>query len=188
MNSRNSVLLAVGMLLLGLGLGVVAGGTTGFFIGRRNNQFAFSRFQQMTPYQQPYYPPQQTQPTVPPSNQPLQPNTNPRRLPSTQNTVGGARVEEVEKGMAADQAGIQVGDVITAVGGVKLDTNHSLSDLIKTHKPGEKVDLAITRGDKTLMLSVTLGASAQDATAAYLGIRFTPLTPSGRFRTPNGTN
>jgi PDZ domain-containing secreted protein len=57
--------------------------------------------------------------------------------------------------------------------------------LIQARKPGEKVDLAVTRGSQTLTVSVELGASSQDSSKAYLGIRYTPMIPGGQFRSPS---
>jgi hypothetical protein len=58
--------------------------------------------------------------------------------------------------------------------------------VIKTSKPGDKVDLAITRGSQTLTISVELGAAADNKSTAWLGIHYTPMIPGGRFRFPGG--
>ncbi len=168
MSTRGTILLAVGMLILGLALGVLTGGVAGFFIGQGTGA-AISQ-------------------SVPPTAIPASPNQPtpffPRGLAPFANVAGGARIEEVEKDSPAEKAGIKVGDIITAVSSTKVDAEHSLSDLIQARKPGEKVDLAITRGAQTLTLTVELGASVQDSTKAYLGVRYTPLIPGGRFRFP----
>jgi S1-C subfamily serine protease len=182
MSSRGTILLAVGMLLLGVLLGGLTGGVTGFFMGQNSRMGLATSFRQNTlPSQMPGPLPQQQSPQ---QNQPG--NTVPRNFPSAANVAGGARVEEIDKDSPAEKAGLQVGDVITAVGTTKLDANTALSDAIKTYKPGDKVDLSITRGSQTLKLTVELGAATDSATTARLGIRYTPLTPNGRFRFPNG--
>lgn len=177
MSTRGIVLLAVGVLLVGLLLGALSGGVAGFFIGQ-NSRLAISR-------------------NIPPSAQPQpaqpMPFSVPRGFPPTQNMLNGARVTEVEKDSPAAKAGLQAGDVITAVGGTQIDLSHSLADLIQAHKPGDKVDLAVTRGAQTLTLTVELGASPQNSSTAYLGVRFAPdlgqpLFPGGRrFQSP-GSN
>jgi putative serine protease PepD len=101
--------------------------------------------------------------------------------------VTGARVDQVTADSPAAKAGLQVGDVITAIGGTKIDATHSLADLIQQKKPGDSVALAVTRGTQNLTITVTLGASAQNSSTAFLGISFTPVSPGGgRFRLPNG--
>ncbi|MCI0476505.1 MAG: PDZ domain-containing protein [Anaerolineales bacterium] len=174
MSTRGTILLAVGMLILGLVLGAALGGTAGFFAGQ-NARLAVSR-------------------NVPALQLPVQPNQPAQGterapssgLPPAMNVIGGARVEEVEKDSPADKAGLQVGDVITAVGSAKLDAKTALADVIKTYKPGDKIELAITRGAQTLKLTVELGAATDNKDAARLGIRYTPMVPGGRFRFPDG--
>ena len=165
MSNRGTILLAIGMLVLGLILGAVGGGVAGFFMGQNRVGTAFGRFTNPAPGYPPMMP--GNQPTNPFGNQPG------GRLP--QNIATGARVVEVEANGAAAQAGLQVGDVITAVGGTTIDANHQIADLIKTHKPGDKVDLSVTRGNQTLTLTVTLAAAPSDSSAAYLGIRYAPV-------------
>jgi len=174
MSTRGTILLAVGMLILGLALGAALGGTAGFFAGQ-NARLTTSR--NVPALQMPVQPNQPAQGTerVPSSG-----------LPPAMNMIGGARVEEVEKDSPAEKAGLQVGDVITAVGSAKLNTQTALADAIKTYKPGDKIDLSITRGAQTLKLTVELGAAADNKDAARLGIRYTPMAPGGRFRFPDG--
>ena len=183
MNSRGTILLAVGMLVLGVVLGGMTGGVAGFMMGQ-NSRFGFNTSfrQNMMPGQQ--FPSQQPSQQFPQQNQPGG-NTLPRSFPPAASVIGGARVEDVEKDSPADKAGLKVGDVITAVGTTKLDANTALTDAIKTYKPGDKVDLSIARGSQTMKLTVELGAATDSATTARLGIRFTPLTPNGRSRTPS---
>ena len=171
MSTRGTVLLAIGMLVLGLVLGAALGGVAGYFAGQ--NASAAYRVQPTIPWQSP------APPTAPPTSRtPVMPN-----LPRALNVLGGARIEEVEKDSPAEKAGLQVGDVITAVGSTKLSVSTSLADVIKTYKPGDKVELAITRGRQTLTVTVELGAAADNS--ARLGVRYVPLIPGGRFRFPD---
>ncbi len=171
MSTRGTVLLAIGMLVLGLGLGAALGGVAGYFAGQ--NASAAYRAQPTIPWQSP------APLTAPPTSRtPVMPN-----LPRALNVLGGARIEEVEKDSPAEKAGLQVGDVITAVGSTRLSVTTSLADVIKTYKPGDKVELAITRGRQTLIVTVELGAAADNS--ARLGVRYVPLIPGGRFRFPD---
>lgn len=177
MSTRGTILLAVGMLILGLLLGALGGGVTGYALGQNARLTAW---QNIAPFQMPAQPNLPSQPSQP--SQPVQP----RNLPPVANVIGGARVTEVEKDSPADKAGLKVDDIITAVGSTKLSTQTALSDVIKTYKPGDKVDLAITRGAQTMTLTVQLGAAPDNKDVAWLGIHYTPLIPGGRFRFPGG--
>lgn len=57
----------------------------------------------------------------------------------------------------AASAGLQTNDIITAVGGTKLDQTHSLTGLLDQHQPGDRVDLTVLRDNKTIHVGVTLG-------------------------------
>ncbi len=176
MSSRGAILLAIGMLVLGLLLGAFTGGVAGFFIGQ-GSRLAFSR--NVTPIQ-----PGQVAPY-----QPGQPRQSPfqRSVPPSTNAVSGARIDQVVAGSPAANAGLQPGDVITAVGGTAIDANHSLANLIQASKPGDTVNLSVTRGSQSLTINIVLGASPQNSSHAYLGISYTPLSSGGsRFRQPNG--
>ncbi|HVV66641.1 MAG TPA: trypsin-like peptidase domain-containing protein, partial [Candidatus Saccharimonadales bacterium] len=59
----------------------------------------------------------------------------------------------------AASAGLQTNDIITAVDGTKLDQTHSLTGLLDQHQPGDKVNLTVLRGGKTIHVTVTLGTA-----------------------------
>jgi 2-alkenal reductase len=63
----------------------------------------------------------------------------------------------VEPGSAADQAGVQDGDIIVAVNGTRIDYNTSLRQLLLRHNPGDTVQITILRGGAEQTLEVTLG-------------------------------
>ena len=71
------------------------------------------------------------------------------------NLLGGAAY-------GAAKAGVKDGDIITAVGGTKLDSNTSLRGALMLHKPGDTVTLEVLRDGKTLSLDVTLVARPAD--------------------------
>ena len=174
MSTRGAILSAVGMLILGVLLGALGGGVAGYVAGQ-NARVAARQI--IAPFQMP------AQPSSP--AQPAQPRQR-RNLPQAATVIGGARVTVVEKDSPADKAGLKADDIITAVGSTKLTTQTALADAIKTYKPGDKVDLAITRGSQTLTITVTLGAAPDNSNTAWLGIRYAPVIPGGRFNLPNG--
>ena len=60
-------------------------------------------------------------------------------------------------GSPAESAGLKVNDVITQVNGVNIDQNHSLTSLLNSHQPGDKVTLTVVNGNSTRHVEVTLG-------------------------------
>jgi putative serine protease PepD len=70
----------------------------------------------------------------------------------------GVGVAEVSSGSAAANAGLKVGDVITAVDGHGVTTSEKLRAIIAAHKPGDRLTLTITRGGSSKTVAVTLGS------------------------------
>ncbi|MCL5952073.1 MAG: trypsin-like peptidase domain-containing protein [Chloroflexi bacterium] len=73
------------------------------------------------------------------------------------NTTDGIVVMQVAPGSPAERAGIQEGDVITAVDSQPIDQDHSLLTRLSTHKAGETVTLTVLRNGQQSQLRVTLG-------------------------------
>jgi putative serine protease PepD len=72
----------------------------------------------------------------------------------------GAEVVTVEPGSAAADAGLEVGDVITAVGDRQVTTSTELTAAVRSQAPGEAVDLTVRRGEQTQTAEVTLGSTS----------------------------
>ena len=72
-------------------------------------------------------------------------------------TSGSATVAEVRDGTPAKDAGLQAGDVITAVDGRSVGTSQALQSAIDAHKPGDKVQLTLKRNGSEKTVTVTLG-------------------------------
>jgi len=89
--------------------------------------------------------------------------------------LSGAVVQYVEPGGPAEEAGLQEGDVITAVDGQEVNSNHPLDQLIHRYKPGDTVGITYWRGDQEHEVTVRLGEHPEEKGVAYLGIRFTSL-------------
>ena len=68
----------------------------------------------------------------------------------------------VVAGTPAAKAGLKDGDIITAIGGVKLDSNTSLRAALIQHKPGDTVQLQVLRNGKTMTFDVTLATRPSD--------------------------
>lgn len=71
----------------------------------------------------------------------------------------GARVAEVTPGSGADEAGIQDGDVITAINGAVIEESTELIVTIRSNAPGDSVDLTVLRNGRTQDVTVTLAAA-----------------------------
>lgn len=69
----------------------------------------------------------------------------------------GVGVRQVEKGGAAQQAGIQAGDVIVGVDGTKVASAQQLSTVLANLDVGKKVTVTIERDGKSEKVPATLG-------------------------------
>src|SRR4051794_21723078 len=69
----------------------------------------------------------------------------------------GAQVAAVTAGGPAANGGLQVGDVITSLGGKTVEDSASLSALVDEHKPGDSVAVKVTRNGSAKTLTVKLG-------------------------------
>ncbi len=69
----------------------------------------------------------------------------------------GVAIVSVQKGGAAEKAGLRAGDIITRIGDDRVTTITSLSEALAGDKPGEKVEVTYTRGDAAKSAEVTLG-------------------------------
>ena len=84
--------------------------------------------------------------------------------------IGGALVNQITPGSAADKAGVQVGDVILSFAGREIATSADLPPLVGSTKPGTHADLVVYRDGKNLTLPVTVGELPVDRnTVASLG-------------------
>lgn len=69
---------------------------------------------------------------------------------------GAAKVTEVQGGSAAEQAGIQAGDEITAVNGTQVNNAVALQALIRSHAVGQTVKITVVRGGQEQEIDTTL--------------------------------
>jgi len=90
----------------------------------------------------------------------------------------GAKVMEVVSGSPAEKAGILKDDIITKVEDKVIDGPETLSEVIRSMKPDQKVTISVIRNGKTLKLTAVLGVKTSS------GIDIPPLR-NFRFRMPN---
>jgi putative serine protease PepD len=72
----------------------------------------------------------------------------------------GAEIVEVQGGSAAADAGLQAGDVVTAVGDRAVTSSVELTAAVRTAQPGDRVTLTVRRGTQSKTVDVTLDAAA----------------------------
>lgn len=75
----------------------------------------------------------------------------------------GASVVSVTEGSPAEEAGLKVGDVITAIDGKPVSGSDELVSAVKTKNVGDEVVLNVLRDGKTTEVTVVVGEQTQTA-------------------------
>jgi Do/DeqQ family serine protease len=99
----------------------------------------------------------------------------------------GALVSSVSENSAADAAGLQRGDVVTAIDGAPVQNSNDLRNRVAATAPGASVSLTVLRDGKERMVTATLGELPSSAAAegavpggqserGALGLAVEPLT------------
>ena len=84
--------------------------------------------------------------------------------PSTDSAVSGAEVVEVSPGSGASSAGIEVGDVVTAIDSAPIDGPEALGAVIAEHSPGDELHVTVSRNGRTTDVTATLGVRDDSST------------------------
>jgi S1-C subfamily serine protease len=71
---------------------------------------------------------------------------------------GGAAIQDVTSGSAADTAGLQAGDVITKVDDTAITSPDDLAAAVNGHQPGDQVTVTYQRDGATKTAKITLGS------------------------------
>jgi serine protease Do len=82
----------------------------------------------------------------------------------------GVLVSEVSSGTPAATAGIQAGDVITAVNGRSVMSSADLVREVREAEPGSTIDVRVTRNHKEMTIKVALPQRRQAPAAGALPI------------------
>ena len=72
-------------------------------------------------------------------------------------TTGALTVQRVVPGSPAEQAGLKAGDIVIAIQGTTVDSEHPLDALLTSYAPGQAVKLTILRDGQQIDVTVTLG-------------------------------
>lgn len=183
MESRNGRVYWIVALVVLLGCllsvicGAVAGGVAGYAISRGRIVLPRLQIRPAPQLQQPT--PQVPQPQQPVPRLQPQPTPGPRfRIPMPLTGTTGAFISQVTPDSPAAQAGLQSGDIITAVDSTEVNADHDLATLIGQHKPGDVVTLKVSRDlQEPREVKVTLGDKPGEAGKPYLGVYYTMITP-----------
>ena len=101
----------------------------------------------------------------------------------------GIVVQDVDPEGPAAKAGLKRGDMIVKVGDKDVSDYNGLVDMLRKHKPGDKLSLKVMRDGKEHTLDVTLGErrsrpsprssgeAPRENAPAFLGVATQPLTP-----------
>ena len=102
----------------------------------------------------------------------------------------GIVVQDLDPEGPAAKAGIKPGDTIVKVGDKEVSDYNSLVDMLRKHKPGDKLSVKVMRDGKEHALDVTLGErrsrpsprssgeAPRENVPAFLGVATQPLTPA----------
>jgi membrane-associated protease RseP (regulator of RpoE activity) len=71
--------------------------------------------------------------------------------------IGGVRITGVTKGSPAELAGLKGGDIITRIGEHQVPDLVGMTDALRAHRAGDKVEIVVLRDGVEQHLPVTLG-------------------------------
>lgn len=108
--------------------------------------------------------------------------------------LNGVFVAGLTEGGAAQNAGIEEGDIITKVGGVEVNSTPELQEQVSKYRPGDKVEVTINRNSNFRNVTVTLRNKDGDTkvvkneTVSHLGAEFEAVSreESARLGIKNG--
>ncbi len=75
---------------------------------------------------------------------------------TTEKVEEGAEIQNITKESAAEKIGLKENDIITKIGDKKIEGPDDLSEVIKAHKPGDKVTVTYLRDKKEQKVTVEL--------------------------------
>jgi putative serine protease PepD len=76
---------------------------------------------------------------------------------STAEASSGVVVQSATSGSPAQRAGLRNGDVITSVDGARVSQSSDVADAIEDRRPGESVEVEVSRGGDSRTITVELG-------------------------------
>ena len=145
-------------ILIGLVVAVGLVGGAGFWLGRETGDDDGDRTEvaerPVEPRQVPSAPGVPNLPDLP--NPPQTPQGRQLLGVAVEEADNGAAVVRVASGSPADDAGLEVGDVITEVDGDSVSSAVDLVASIRSHDPGDEISITFERDGETETVQVTL--------------------------------
>ena len=86
---------------------------------------------------------------------------------TTEDVEDGAKIQAVNKGSAAEKAGLKEGDIITKVGDKKVDGPETLSEAVTSMKPKDDVKIYFKRDGKENSVTAVLGERNDSNAMSY---------------------
>ena len=77
----------------------------------------------------------------------------------------GAQIGAVRSGSPAATAGLQTGDVITAIDGNPIADANALTAVVSEHQPGDTLQITVQRNGSTVKVTAKLGTRPASTTA-----------------------
>jgi len=72
-------------------------------------------------------------------------------------STGGAQISSVQSGSPASSAGLQPGDLVTAINGNPVTSTQQFIETVDTYSPGQTITLSVKRSGQTMTIKLTLG-------------------------------
>ena len=83
-------------------------------------------------------------------------------LGAVESGQAGALIDEVTAGTGADEAGLEVGDLVISIDGAPVQDGGDLAAQVQTHQPGDTIDLVIVRDGTEMTIPVTMSERPAD--------------------------
>ncbi|MBR9701604.1 PDZ domain-containing protein [Candidatus Pacearchaeota archaeon] len=84
----------------------------------------------------------------------------------------GEGLEEVFLYDDAPAINVDLGDIITEIGGIKIESIEQLGEEIGKYSPGEQIEITTIRGEGELKFMITLGENPLDPEKPWIGVGF----------------
>jgi hypothetical protein len=78
-------------------------------------------------------------------------------VPDMTDSPGGVRLVGVRAGSPAERAGLRGDDVITRIGAMEVPNLEAMAAALRSHQPGDVVEIVVRRGNQVTTLRATLG-------------------------------
>ena len=78
-------------------------------------------------------------------------------VPDMTDNPGGVRISGVRAGSPAEKAGLMAGDILVRIGDKQVPDLQAMTDILRSHKAGDVVEIEFIRGADRKTLSVTFG-------------------------------